>query len=63
MPHNPNDVDNSEDSGHHTLGTHRGQALPGDALSSITFTGAPPTGFDLKVLEALVLLGATDDTA
>jgi hypothetical protein len=60
--HNPDDVDNDDDSFHHTLGLARGQAIPGDALSSVTFTGAKPTGFNLQVLNALVALGATDAT-
>lgn len=61
--HEPDDVDSSEDAGHHTLGTGRHQAMPGDVLSSFTIKGARGSAtFYSSITAALVALGATDAT-
>jgi len=71
--HTNSDVDGSSKSLHHTLGSNRGQASPGDhthdggtsklLLEGLSVTGSRSGGGALlSVISVLVSLGATDAT-
>ena len=66
------DTDGDEGSTHHTLGSNKGQASPGDhthdggssklLLEGVTITGNTATAVINSIVDALVVLGATDST-
>ena len=72
--HEKADKDASQKAIHHSLGPSHNQASPGDhshdggtstqLLTSVTFTGSRATfsAIDLQMMNALILLGAVDNT-
>ncbi len=71
--HKQDDVDSSKLAHHHTLGTRRNQAAPGDhihdgengllIMSGVTLTGAKGgSAVITSIVAALVTLGAIDNT-
>lgn len=72
--HTNADTDGSDGSVHHTLGPRKGQSAPGDhdhrggnsklLLEGVTITGSDATPLTIinSIVDALVELGATDNT-